>query len=400
MKPEEKLAEWSQGWVADGIVTATQREALLARHPVPAGGSHRFLAILAMLGGTMLVIGVSLIIKANWDEIGDWVKILGLVGLLTGAYALGHRLKISPGNYPRTGDACLMAAAVFFLLGIALISQIFHINSRPANGVLLWWAGIVVLPWLVRARGMQLVSVIAGLTWLTMELGTRDSLIALAPDSGAYFRDGYPFVAAGVLLGWAVMLFGVGLRHGRHDYFAGLHEKVGLLGICCALYALSFTWSQRGWDPHSLVAARGTAVTALTLLTLAGAGWAWLQNYHGLKRLAWAIVPTLVPVFAHLLGVELLDSGWLWGACSAVALFLLNLAMIRTGLAEERESWINLGMAFLALNILTRYFLLFGTMLEGGVFFIVTGLVILGLGWYLERKRRSLVDRVRGEVAS
>ena len=401
MKPEEKLAEWSTGWVADGLVTVAQRDALLARHPVPAGGSHRFLAILAMLGGTMLVVGVSLIIKSNWDEIGDWVKIIGLVTLLTGSYVLGHRLKLSPGNYPRTGDACLMAAAVFFLLGIALVSQIFHIDSRPANGVLLWWAGIVVLPWLMRARGMQLVSVIAGLTWLATELCSRDSFIRLNPDNTHYFRNGYPFLAAAVLVGWAVMFFGLGLRHGRREYFSGLHEKAGLLIVCCSLYGMSFSWStELWWARGTMIPSRGVAVAALTLLAAAGAAWAWRQNYRGLKVLAWALVPTLVPAYGHLLGIELLDAGWLLGAGSSVALFLLNLAMIRAGLAEERESWINLGMAFLALNIVTRYFLLFGTMLEGGVFFVVTGLVILGLGWYLERKRRSLVHRVRGEVVS
>jgi uncharacterized membrane protein len=399
MKPEEKLAEWSSGWVTDGLVTAAQRDALLARHPVPAGGSHRFLAILAMLGGTMLVVGVSLIIKSNWDQIGDWAKILGLVALLSGAYSLGYRLKMSPGNYPRTGDACFMAGAVLFLLGIALVSQIFHLDSRPANGVLLWWAGIVVLPWLTRAKGMQLVSVIAGLTWLGLELASRDSLISLAPASGPYFHDGYLFAAAGVLVGWAVAFFGLGLRLGRHDDFAGLHENAGLLIVCFALYALSFSWSKDWWSAHAMASAGGGATAALVVLAAAGAGWAWLKNYPGMKRFAWAIVPTLVPVAAHLAGLDLLDSGWLWGACASVALFLLNLAMIRAGLAEERESWINLGMAFLALNIVTRYFLLFGSMLEGGVFFIVTGLVILGLGWYLERKRRSLVDRVRGEVS-
>ena len=65
-----------------------------------------------------------------------------------------------------------------------------------------------------------------------------------------------------------------------------------------------------------------------------------------------------------------------------------------------RESWINLGMGFIALNIVTRYFLLFGSMLDGGVFFIVTGLLVLGLGWYLERKRRTLVGTVRKEATS
>ena len=399
MKPEEKLAEWSTAWVADGLVTAPQREALLARHPVPAGGSHRFLAILAMLGGTMLVVGVSLIIKSNWDRIGDWVKIAGLVGLLVGAYVAGYRLKISPGRYPRTGEACLVAAAVLFLLGIALVSQIFHIDSRPANGVLLWWAGIIVLPWLTRAKGMQLVSLIAGLTWLGMELASRDSILRLAADAEPYYRDGYPFVAASVLVGWAVMFLGSGCA------WAGtIISPTSMKRSACSSSASHSTASasrgRRTGAIRAILPVRGEAVAALTLLVLAGAGWAWRRSRSSLARLAWAIVPTLVPVYAHLLGFDLREAGWLWGAASSVALFLLNLAMIRTGLAEERESWINLGMAFLALNIVTRYFLLFGSMLEGGVFFIVTGLVILGLGWYLERKRRSLVGRVRGEVAS
>ena len=76
---------------------------------------------------------------------------------------------------------------------------------------------------------------------------------------------------------------------------------------------------------------------------------------------------------------------------ACLGLFLLNVGMIRDGLATGRESWINLGIAFVALNLFTRYFDLFGTMLEGGVFFVVTGVIVLGLGIYLERKRRTLV---------
>ena len=163
---EERLDTESAAWVADGLIAAEQRARLIARHPVRAGGAQRFLAILLMIGAALFAVGVSLVIKSNWAAIGDWVKIGGLIALLAGTYVLGWRLKESPGNFPRMGDACFMAAAVFFLLGIALVSQIFHINSRPANGVLLWWVGIVALPWLTRAKGMQMVSVVAGLTLL------------------------------------------------------------------------------------------------------------------------------------------------------------------------------------------------------------------------------------------
>lgn len=217
MKPEEKLPDWSAEWVRDGVVTAAQRDAILARHPVPEGGHHRFLAILATIGGSLLLVGVSLIIKANWEEIGDWFKIGGLVTLLTGTYALGWRFKISPGHYPKIGDACLMVAAGCFMLGIALVSQIFHIDSRPANGVLLWWTGIVALPWLTRAKGMQFVSVVAGLTWFGFELASRDSWIALYGDDAS--NEGYLFAAAGTPVGLAVLLFGLGLRNGKHEFF-------------------------------------------------------------------------------------------------------------------------------------------------------------------------------------
>jgi uncharacterized membrane protein len=399
MKPEEHLAKWSADWVRDGVVTAAQRDAILARHPVPAAGANRFLAILAGIGGTLLVVGVSLVIKANWESLGDWFKILGLVTLLLGSYALGWRWKVSPGRYPRTGDACLMAAAVFFLLGIALVSQIFHLNSRPANGVLLWWLGIVLLPWLTGARGMQAVSVAAGLSWLGMEFGASDSWLRFAATGHRSYDDGYLFAAAAVPVGLALALFGVGLRHGRHERFAGVHEHLGWVVACAGLYALGFTWSVHQWSMHTLPGARWQPVLVLALLAAAGGAWAWLRNFAGLRPLAWALLPPLVPAFAHLLGWELRDSGWLWGALACLSLFLLNLGMVRAGLASGRESWINLGMLFIALNILTRYFLLFGTMLEGGVFFIVTGLLVLGLGWYLERKRRALVGAVRQEAA-
>ena len=138
----------------------------------------------------------------------------------------------------------------------------------------------------------------------------------------------------------------------------------------------------------------------LVALTLASVGWAVRRT----PQTAFALLPwygvALVPAGAHLMGIELADSGWVWGGVSCVALFLLNLAMIRIGVATERESWINFGIAGIALNIVTRYFLLFGTMLEGGVFFIVTGLLVLGLGYWLERKRRALVSVVRKEAIS
>lgn len=400
---EETLVMASDEWVTAGVISGSQRDAILARHPVPEGGAaaNRFLAILAAVGGALFVVGVSLIIKSNWELIGDWTKIGGVVALLSGVYALGWRLKMAPGHYPRLGDACFMVGAVVFLLGIALVSQIFHIDSRPANGVLLWWVGIAALPWITRAKGAQFTSVAAGLAWLAMELDANDSWLRLAGDPGRWYGDRYfLFAAGGFLVGTALLFFGNGLRRAIHAEFAGLHEKIGLGLMCWGLYALGFTWAVRGGSHHALQEARWQPVMVLVLLAVAGVAWAWTRNRGGARQLAWLVLPGVVPVAAHLGGIDLGDGGWLWGALACLALFLLNFGMIRVGLAAGREGWINLGVAGIALNIVTRYFLLFGTMLEGGVFFIVTGLLVLGLGFWLEKKRRKLVAAVRKEAVS
>src|SRR5262245_59927475 len=91
---EERLEAESLVWVDEGLIATAQRVRLLERYPKKTSGAQRFMAILLTIGGALLVVGVSLVIKSNWASIGDWVKILGLVALLAGGYALGWRLKI------------------------------------------------------------------------------------------------------------------------------------------------------------------------------------------------------------------------------------------------------------------------------------------------------------------
>ncbi len=396
---EHRLREESDAWVRDGLISVDQRAAVLARYPdSPAEGS-RYLAILALIGGALFIIGVSLVIKSNWEALGDWTKILGLVALLICCHLAGWGCKVTPGRYPRLGDAFFMAGAVCFLLGIALVSQIFHLNSRPANGVLLWWVGIAALPWLVRAKGMQFVSVVGLTTWLFMEMAAQDSWIRLC----ALQRGGDTFIifsATAYLIGVAWYGFGAALRPTTRVDFAGLHETVGLVLASASLYLVGFSWSAHHWTRFTPPEVEHVPVALLVLLaagSLAYGGW---RHRSDLRGLAWGFLAGALPILAVLLGLNLADGGWLVGGLACVALFVLNLGMVRVGAATGRESWINLGIVGIAVNIITRYFLLFGTLIEGGLFFIVSGILVLGLGYYLERERRRLVRTAREEGVS
>jgi uncharacterized membrane protein len=385
---EEKLMEASGAWVGDGLITEGQRDVILARHPVVESGHSRFIAILATVGGLLLAIGVSLVVKANWEAIGDWVKIGGLVTLMAGAYGAGWQMKMR-GAYPKIGDVFFMVGSLLFLVGIALVSQIFHLNARPASGLFAWWLGIVLVPWLTQSKGAQFVSLVAFLVWFGAEAGTMGSWIHVDDRSGTQWLSVY------FLLGLAALFFGLALRGTRWESFAAMHEKWGLFILCGALYWLGF---RRHWWRDDLAASVSLAVyagAALALVAMAAGGW---RRAREVKTLLPGVGLALVPVVGMLAGSNLGDDGWLWSALSWGSLFVLSIMIIRTGIETGREGWVNLGVLFVAANVLARYFDLFGTMLEGGVFFIVTGAIVLALGIYLERKRRSLVAKARKEM--
>lgn len=393
----ETLVTASEEWVAAGVITPEQRSKLLSRHPIEQRSGGRFMAIMATIGGLLVTAGIALLIASHWQEIGDWTK-LGLFSLLLlSAHMLGWRLRIEPANHPRVGDAAFMVGCVLFLLGIALVSQIYHLNSRPANGVLLWWLGILPLPWLLRAKSTQFVSIAAFLIWFGMEVSAEDSWLRLVQRSHRY--DGEEFIGvAFILLGAALFFSGIALRRHRHAEFAGLHEKLGLLVANGALYGLSFAWSRRSAGTSYNADVRWLPFMVLLFLLAAVAAWAWRRNRTETVAIAPWILPGLIAAAAFLIGPSANGERWFWGAAACVALLVLNIGMIRVGLANGHESWINFGIGFVALNIFTRYVDLFGTMLQGGVFFVVTGAMVLGLGFYLERKRRSLVGAMRRET--
>lgn len=400
---EETLEAASTKWVRDGVISEAQRAEILQRHPVTESRSARFVAILATVGGLLFAVGVSLIIKANWHALSDWTKIGGLLVLLVGSYAAGWKLKLGGGNHPRLGDLFLMIGALFFLGGIALISQVFHLNSRPATGAMMWWLGIAAVPWITHAKGAQFVGIVAVLGWLGMEMTTPGSWIEVTAKTGGFLRHDLVAVqAVFVLLGLALWLAGLGLRGTRHAAFAAMHEGWGVVVFCGALYWLGFARHEWRWAYGAGVGFHGSAwsATALGLLLAAAAAvLAWRQSRAEMTKLAPWVGVALAPGFG-IVGIGPLDDGgWLWSAFAWLSLFVLSIALVRVGLETAREGWVNLGIGFIALNILTRYFDLFGTMLEGGVFFIVTGVLVIGLGVYLERKRRTLVAGMRKEGA-
>jgi len=92
-----------------------------------------------------------------------------------------------------------------------------------------------------------------------------------------------------------------------------------------------------------------------------------------------------------------------WPAWSGYALlfnavyFAIAAGLVTRGYLRGDERYINLGLALVALGLLTRYVDVFWSLLAGSAFFIIGGLLLLGVAFALERLRRGLI---RGMTAS
>lgn len=77
-----------------------------------------------------------------------------------------------------------------------------------------------------------------------------------------------------------------------------------------------------------------------------------------------------------------------------IALFVFCLLQIQVGLQQRSPFLVNLGVVFIALDILAAYCDLFGSMARTGLMFVVSGVFLILFGVYLEKKRRKLMKQI------
>lgn len=145
---QRKLGPEVEKWVADGLIISDQAKRILERYP--KSGHNYWLIAFSAIGSLLMLLGISLLIASNWDDIPDLVKFVSLLLLLAGSTALAvesQRL----GWHRAWWECGYLAAAVFPLLGLGLISQIFHVDGKASGLFLAWTLLIAALPYLTRS---------------------------------------------------------------------------------------------------------------------------------------------------------------------------------------------------------------------------------------------------------
>jgi uncharacterized membrane protein len=373
---DERLAREIRAWTAEGLITDDQARALLARHE---GGAleerrGRLVSIVALVGAVVVGLGVILFFAANWSAIPHLVRLTMLVALTVGAYAGGDRLR---GTRPRLAHALVVLGVLLFGTSIFLVGQMENVSTHDPLAFLLWAGAATAMATLWRSMPLATLAILLVAAWQGHELffGLSDS-VAGASSAPLAVLYGTALYAVGA--GFAPRLAPLG--------FSAPMRALGVLFASAPLFAYSFggvTHAIRDENPlgHGRTVVFAFLLCAATIVGVTALARSRPRQAAGVASVAvLGLLPALLDVPAGLY---------------VVVFGLLALGAIAAGVESEEEWLVNLGVVYVGVELLARFFDLFGRMLSRSGAFVVTGLLLLGLAWALERGRAHLVDRIR-----
>ncbi|MBZ0217623.1 MAG: DUF2157 domain-containing protein [Fimbriimonadaceae bacterium] len=432
---EKDLVYWrSQGWVdeahAAAILETTETKQSGSKLPI----------ILGFLGAVLIVFSAMTFVAANWEEIPRFVRLLLLLSGMLISYVTAWML--SRRGYSLASDAAILVGTGVYGAAIMLVAQIYHIEAYFPDGVLLWSLGAFLAALLALSRGALVVSILGAYFWSQTEMmdfgwdvhwpflpfwaaltalaiymrwppARHLTLLAilawLVIATGQIFDLlNWPAVTAlSFLMAMAALLFaGCHLGYGKSettDYrevwleyaaTARIYALVGLLGLAFLLRVAGIEDLYSDGPTAPYVA---WIVSNLALMVLA-IGASLLAMRAQVLRLVDTMaiaVATLLPfMVAYGLVTNMMNSKGL-GLAIVAAIFVIGLAIWAIDYGHNRQSQaaVNLGLMLFGFEVLYLYFETFGTLLDTALFFLIGGILLIALGWLLNRLRLRLTER-------
>lgn len=217
-----------EAWTREGLIQPAQAEAILARYPVT--GRNYWMVAFAVIGSVLILGGIILLISSNWQNIPPLMKMAGLLALLAASTITAVESQ-RRGMHRAWWECASLGAAVFPLLGLMLISQIFHVQGKPTGLILVWTLATAALPLLTRSVSAWVVQILALMSLLICAIDDR-----FLGARYSFEQWCLAWIAFGGLLAFASQLWArAGLRIQRD-----VGEFWGVLTVFIAAYVLGF----------------------------------------------------------------------------------------------------------------------------------------------------------------
>lgn len=381
-------------WVRKGIISPEQHAQLLALYPA----EQRAIGLLPLLGSLLIGLSALSVVAANWQEMPELMRLGLLLGSLTGAYAAAEYFLRR--QYEALGMGLVGLALILFGASIVLTSQMYQLIGYDLTGLLAWAVVGILLTWLYRSQFVFLLTVVIGgivQGYNTGQLGVFSYFTAAltAGGLGYYWWRRPDSLLGGVLatgLLWQTALL---VNH--------LHIKITWFFVPAMLIYAAGDWQT---DRPAGRALQGPPLVAAFLFTLGLALFGETDTYAGELR---------PPLLAYLSALGAVLALSLWGkrargrlssatdwllllpgfylpgglplaVATLVVLYAYSGSVLARAHNEHNPDRVTLGTALFILTTAVAYFKLTWGFMDKSLFFLLGGLLLLGLWWILRRR--------------
>lgn len=381
-------------WLEEGIIDQSLAEKMRVdiAEDIKERTSNKLIIVLSTLGALLLGIGAFLFMASNWMVLSSLAKVFLLIGSTGASYYAGYVLKYEKESFPRVGSALLFLGALLFGASIFLIAQIYNVNANSHLLVLVWLFGIMPLIYVFSN------SAIAGLAATLFYLW-----VGLFVFRGIDFDSAaHNFIALPALfLVGGNLLYSIGSMH----YFqpglqkiARIYRLISVKVVMASLFFLSFKTFSGHHDYYFNVTKSFSQVTAQFNLNFAI--FAILAIVLTIINLAFNPTKSKNNILEDSISLGLVGMTALFFYFPSVTnvytvIFNLILAaliilVLIFGYQREDMKLVNIGMSYLGLFVLVRYFDFFWQLLPRSLFFLIGGFILILGGIALEKKRKEL----------
>jgi len=381
----ERLARDLARWRIEGVITPDQERAMLAR---VGAGEPRFIGALRMgwlitavsiIGALVLAAGVVLLFAANWEEMPDWFRTALVLVAMLASYAVAYTL-MERFDMQRIGSAFLLLGTLLYQAGIFLLAQIYNMPVESPILFLLGALGALPLAYLFTSRIVMLFAIAGFTAWLAWSMLDR-------------YEDAPEAWAALLVVGvFGVALYGIGRLHALRGAIAPLGDVYIFAGILITMALVYIFTFDEPWD-EILDSVQSYAAPGVVYAAIIGAFAVVVAQSLLLRRTSETIAAAGAQ--AAMLALAVVVATWPeWSGYAVVfnaVYFAVAAAIVARGYAFADERYINLGLAAVALGLLTRYCDVFWSLLANSAFFLIGGVLLLALAFALERVRRELL---------
>lgn len=354
-------------WVEAGLIGEAQAQAIRTHEAATERPTARW--AIAGLGLLAVLLGVMLVISANWDKIADPVKLGAHMALLLAA-AAAHWWARDRSRF-RFAEGALFLFAGLILAGIALQSQVYQLTGPAWHALLLWLA--LAAPALL----------LSGQTRLTGFALTAIALIgpaAMAADT--VDLDGVWLWAQGAAMAVPALLLALSMIARNGPGFRLSLRDAGLVTILAGASIAHFAWASNITAAQAADNAVRLIPAALASVAAIAIGWSRATD---LPR------PLLLPVLAGApiafgLALAIPHPDSTASRLIGVVIFLALWAAVARGAAATGfNSLFAIAIAAMGLRIFIIYIELFGSLAATGGGLMLGGGLLVALSWLWHR---------------